>query len=61
MPEISEYCNFRATNIMTTFDKCRIVQNVGDLYGSLSSNRGSNREIVGGSTYLGKYIPERMN
>jgi hypothetical protein len=27
----------------------------------LSSKLGSNREIFGGSTYLGKFLPERMD
>jgi hypothetical protein len=36
-----------------TFNAFRIREIVGDLYCILSSNLGSNREIVQGSTYLG--------
>jgi hypothetical protein len=64
MPEISEYYNYYnyyATNIRTTFNKFRIIWIGGDLFCSLSSNLGSNHEIVDGSIYLGKYLPERMN
>jgi hypothetical protein len=61
MPEISEYYNYYVTNIMTTFNKFRFIWIGGDLYCSLSSNVGSNLEIVGGSIYLGNFLPKRMN
>jgi hypothetical protein len=61
MPEISEYRNYHATNMMTMFNTFRIISIISDFYCSLSSILGSNSEIVSGKSNLGKYLPERMN
>jgi len=47
--------------MMTTFNTLQSYRSMAIFFCSLSSILGSNREIGGGNTYLGTYLPEKMN